>query len=175
MRFIPAVSGVQISVPPPIANMTHRVIGAFFVLLQELKNFAVFEKKVLTNAPSSCNIIQVAARHRLKREYRSLIGSALLEQMTQTKKKNKKFLTVWKRCGIINESLEAKLFKRKRASKDRVVLWKLNNATWIICDSSQMFLKTSIDYEHKQSAISLLSFIFWRLDQKIIRANQGSS
>ena len=44
--------------------MTHRVIGAFFVLLQELKNFAVFEKKVLTNAPSSCNIIQVAARHR---------------------------------------------------------------------------------------------------------------
>ena len=72
--------------------MTHRVIGAFFVLLQELKNFAVFEKKVLTNAPSSCNIIQVAARHRLKREYRSLIGSALLEQMTQTKKKNKKVL-----------------------------------------------------------------------------------
>ena len=93
MRFIPAVSGVQISVPPPIANMTHRVIGAFFVLLQELKKtLRFFEKKVLTNAPSSCNIIQVAARHRLEREYRSLIGSALLERMTQTKKKNKKLL-----------------------------------------------------------------------------------
>ncbi len=64
MRFIPAVSGVQISVPPPIANMTHRVIGAFLFYCRSSKNFAVFEEKVLTNAPSSCNIIQVAARHR---------------------------------------------------------------------------------------------------------------
>ena len=90
------------------------------------------------------------------------------------KRKIKKFLTVRKRCGTINESLEAKPFKRKRTSKDKVVLWKLNNATWIICDSSQMFLKTSIDYEHKQSAISLLSFDLSRFrPKKIIRANQG--
>ena len=81
------------------------------------------------------------------------------------RRKIKKFLTVRKRCGTINESLEAKPFKRKRTSKDKVVLWKLNNATWIICDLSQMFLKTSIDYEHKQSAISLLGF-FWSLGQK---------
>ena len=82
------------------------------------------------------------------------------------KRKIKKFLTVRKRCGTINESLEAKPFKRKRTSKDKVVLWKLNNATWIICDSSQMFLKTSIDYEHKQSAISLLSFDLSRFRPK---------
>ena len=52
----------------------------------------------------------------------------------------------------------SRLKQELREMKNKVVLWKLNNATWIICDSSQMFLKTSIDYEHKQSAISLLGF-----------------
>ena len=92
MRFIPAVSGVQISVPPPIANMTHRVIGAFFVLLQELKKtLRFFEKKVLTNAPSSCNIIQVAARYRpgkkILLDWKRLAGADASD-----KKKNKKVL-----------------------------------------------------------------------------------
>ena len=36
----------------------------FYFTAGAQKNFAVFEKKVLTNAPSSCNIIQVAARYR---------------------------------------------------------------------------------------------------------------
>ena len=48
----------------------------------------------------------------------------------------KKSLTWVSRCDILNESL------RWAAGREpQVVLWKLNNATWIICDSSQMFLK----------------------------------
>ena len=42
------------------------------------------------------------------------------------------------------------------ASKDRVVLWKLNNATWIICDSSQMLLKHRLIMN-----ISNRQFLYW--------------
>ena len=72
------------------------------------------------------------------------------------KMKRKKFLTEWRSCDTINESLEAKPFKRKQASKDKVVLWKLNNATWIICDSSQMLLKHRLIMN-----ISNRQFLYW--------------
>ena len=54
-------------------------------------------------------------------EWKYLTGHAGRPPFRQ-KRKIKKFLTVQKRCGTINESLEAKPFKRKRTSKDKVVL-----------------------------------------------------
>ena len=174
MRFIPAVSGVQISVPPPIANMTYRVIGAFFVLLQELKKLCSFWEKVLTNAPSSCNIVQVAARHRpgkkMLLDWKRLAGAD-----DSDKKKNKKVLDSLKEMRYNKWVAWSKTFQTKASFERQSCSLKTKqcnmNHLWFKPD----VFKTSIDYEHKQSAISLLSFIFWRLDQKTIRANQGSS
>ena len=94
----------------------------FLFYCRSSKNFAVFEKKVLTNAPSSCNIIQVAARHRPGKKILLDWKRLARADDSDKKRKIKKFLTVRKRCGTINESLEAKPFKRKRTSKDKVVL-----------------------------------------------------
>ena len=160
MRFIPAVSGVQISVPPPIANMTYRVIGAFFVLLQELKKLCSFWEKVLTNAPSSCNIVQVAARHRpgkkMLLDWKRLAGAD-----DSDKKKNKKVLDSLKEMRYNKWVAWSESFERQSCS---LKTKQCNvNHLWFKPD----VFKTSIDYEHKQSAISLLGFGFIRsLGQK---------
>lgn len=133
-----------------------------------------FYKMMLTNAGLSCNIIQVAARHRptWKKWDEAPWPEAAHEFHERQNLQNEK-------KKVLDRMKKLRYNKwvawSERASKDKVVLWKLNNATWIICDSSQMFLKTSIDYEHKQSAISLLSFILKFRPKKIFRANQGSS
>ena len=79
MRFIPAVSGVQVSVPPPSEISAHRKVCFFFcktvgfakgALKKEIKNF----KKVLTDAPSACIIVQVAnGNGKRKSEFPSII------------------------------------------------------------------------------------------------------
>ena len=165
MRFIPAVSGVQISVPPPIANMTYRVIGAFFVLLQELKKLCSFWEKVLTNAPSSCNIVQVAARHRpgkkMLLDWKRLAGAD-----DSDKKKNKKVLDSLKEMRYNKWVAWSKAFQTKASFERQSCSLKTKqcnmNHLWFKPD----VFKTSIDYEHKQSAISLLNFDFSRFRPK---------
>ena len=160
MRFIPAVSGVQISVPPPIANMTHRVIGAFFVLLQELKKTLQFLRKRCWQMHHHPVIWYKSPRDiGLARKY-SLIGSALLEQMTQTKKKNKKVLDSLKEMRYNKRVAWSESFERQSCSL-KTKQCNMNHL-WFKPD----VFKTSIDYEHKQSAISLLSFDFSRFRPK---------
>ena len=117
---------------------------------------------MLTTRPLSCNIIQVAERYGQSKKPISLDWQGICRKLKRTWKKKEK--TSWQApldAIRYKSRLKQTAFKWKfenNTSKDKVVLWKLNNTTWIICDSSQMFLKTSIDYEHKQSAISLLGF-----------------
>ena len=117
---------------------------------------------MLTTRPLSCSIIQVAERYGQSKKPISLDWQGICRKLKRTWKKKEK--TSWQApldAIRYKSRLKRMAFKWKfenNTSKDKVVLWKLNNATWIICDSSQMFLKTSIDYEHKQSAISLLGF-----------------
>ena len=131
----------------------------FLFYCRSSKNFAVFEKKVLTNAPSSCNIIQVAARHRpgkkMLLDWKRLAGAD-----DSDKKKNKKVLDSLKEMRYNKWVAWSESFERQSCSL-KTKQCNMNHL-WFKPD----VFKTSIDYEHKQSAISLLSFDFSRFRPK---------
>ena len=131
----------------------------FLFYCRSSKNFAVFEKKVLTNAPSSCNIIQVAARHRpgkkILLDWKRLAGAD-----DSDKKKNKKVLDSLKEMRYNKWVAWSESFERQSCSL-KTKQCNMNHL-WFKPD----VFKTSIDYEHKQSAISLLSFDFSRFRPK---------
>ena len=124
-----------------------------------------FSKKVLTSRGEACNIIQVAARDTGADRWEALTGKHLKAKSFEFRQKRnfKNLLTNWTGCDkIIDVLRNGKQTILKRQSCSLKTKQCNMNHLWFKPD----VFKTSIDYEYKQSAISLLSFDLSRFRPK---------
>ena len=143
-------------------------------ILERIPDFFIFfSKRVLTNGWKPCSILQVAARHRpISSECKNIVPWVETPCRTcrvavfQTKKKNKKVLDRLKEMRYNKWVAWSKAFQTKASFERQSCSLKTKqcnmNHLWFKPD----VFKTSIDYEHKQSAISLLNFDFSRFRPK---------
>ena len=146
MRFIPAVSGVQISSPPPIVNKAYRICGALFLFCEHdrdegikifLPDLRFFRKKSVDiwgkDVYHNTSRWEIRQRKTTSKPWVASGWEMLLADLAKKflKRNSKKFLTERNRCDIINKSLRwAARFERTRDCSLKTKQCRMNHATW---------------------------------------------